>query len=157
SGSGRADMVSDDRARGSTPVQELPRDLKPPRVVMSLRDAVPAREAGSGQDLVSTRDTVPLPDAGLEPGAEPPRDTLSRASVSVQARAPDSLWKRKKRAAVFEGDTALRELRSRLASAPDQTPEPPLYQAKTPIFAAVVRLMGVMVLAAAGALGFLWI
>jgi hypothetical protein len=48
-------------------------------------------------------------------------------------------------------------LRSRLASAPDQTPEPPLYQAKTPIFAAVARLVGVMVLAAVGALGFLWI
>jgi hypothetical protein len=77
--------------------------------------------------------------------------------VAAPASAPDTLWKRKKRPVVFEGDAALRELRSRLASAPDQTPEPPLYHAKTPIFAAVARLVGVMVLAAAGALGFLWI
>lgn len=51
----------------------------------------------------------------------------------------------------------MRELRSRLALAPDQMPEPPLYPTKAPIFAVVVRLVGVMILAAGGALGFLWI
>jgi len=113
---------------------------------------------------VSARDAAPLADAAFELDDEPPKESpshwdtkLSRAPATVPAAAPDSLWKRKKRPVVFEGDAALRELRSRLASAPDQTPEPPLYQAKTPIFAAVVRLVGVMVLAAVGALGFLWI
>ena len=66
-------------------------------------------------------------------------------------------WKRKKRPPIFEGDVAIKELRARLALAPDQMPEPPLYRASDPIFAVVARLMGVMVLATAGALGFLWI
>jgi len=146
-------------------VQELPQDLKPPRVVTSPpRDAVTGRDVASARDIVPARDTVPLADADFEPGAEPPRESASqwetkpsRAPVAPPASAPDTLWKRKKRPVVFEGDAALRELRTRLASAPDQTPEPPLYQAKTPIFAAVARLVGVMVLAAVGALGFLWI
>src|SRR5229473_4054036 len=160
--SGRADTALDSRTRSSTPVQELPQDLKPPRVVTSPRDVVTGRDVASARDTVSARDTLPLADAAFEPGAEPEPashwDTKpSRAPVAAPAAAPDTLWKRKKRPVVFEGDAALRELRSRLASAPDQTPEPPLYQAKTPIFAAVVRLMGVRVLAAAGALGFLWI
>jgi len=81
--------------------------------------------------------------------------------VAIQEAAEDSatesLWKRKKRPPIFEGDAAMRDLRARLALAPDQMPEPPLYQAKAPIFAVVARLMGVMVLAAAGALGFLWV
>jgi len=145
-------------------VQELPQDLKPPRVVTSLRETVSGRDIGRGPDIVPAGDAVPLADAAFEPDAEPFKEPAShwdtkpsRAPVTVPASAPDSLWKRKKRPVVFEGDAALRELRSRLASAPDQTPEPPMYQAKTPIFAAVVRLVGVMVLAAAGALGFLWI
>jgi hypothetical protein len=182
SGSGRADTALDSRTRGSTPVQELPQDLKPPRVVGSARDVVPprdvisprdavtgrdvlsARDTTSMRDTASVRDTSPLADAAFEPSAEPPREPTShwdtkpsRAPVAAPAAAPDALWKRKKRPVVFEGDAALRELRSRLASAPDQTPEPPLYHAKTPIFAAVARLVGVMVLAAVGALGFLWI
>src|SRR6266481_222038 len=165
SGSGRADTALDSRARSSTPVQELPQDLKPPRVVTSPpRDAVTGRDVASARDIVPARDTVPLADTAFEPDAEPPREPAShwdakpsRAPVAAPAAAPDTLWKRKKRPVVFEGDAALRELRSRLASAPDQTPEPPLYQAKTPIFAAVARLVGVMVLAAVGALGFLWI
>ncbi len=165
SGSGRADTALDSRARSSTPVQELPQDLKPPRVVTSPpRDAVTGRDVASARDIVPARDTVPLADTAFEPDAEPPREPAShwdakpsRAPVAAPAAAPDTLWKRKKRPVVFEGDAALRELRTRLASAPDQTPEPPLYQAKTPIFAAVARLVGVMVLAAVGALGFLWI
>src|SRR6266436_6666050 len=160
--SGRADTALDSRTRSSTPVQELPQDLKPPRVVMSPRDVVTGRDVASARDTVSARDTLPLANAAFEPGAEPEPashwDTKpSRAPVAAPAAAPDTLWKRKKRPVVFEGDAALRELRSSLASAPDQTPEPPLYQAKTPIFAAVARLVGVMVLAAVGALGFLWI
>ena len=157
-GSGRADTALDSRAKSSTPVQELPQDLRPPRIVTSPRDAI------SGRDLLSERETAPLADAPPELDVELPAEpashwemTPSRAPASVQASAPDTLWKRRKRPVLFEGDAALRELRSRLASAPDQTPEPPLYEAKTPIFAAVVRLVGVMVLAAVGALGFLWI
>jgi hypothetical protein len=167
SASGRADTAFDLRAaRSSTPVQELTleQDLMPPRVVTSARESGSARDIVSGREIASSRDAGPVRDAAAERGAAPAREPAphwdsksSRDSGAAQASAADSLWKRKKRQDVFEGDAALRELRSRLASAPDQTPEPPLYQAKTPIFAAVARLMGVMVLAAVGALGFLWV
>src|SRR5215468_4499709 len=165
SGSGHADTALDSRARSSTPVQELPQDLRPPRVLTSPpRDEVSGRDVASARDIAPARNTMPLADAPFEPGAEPPSERASqwdtrpsRAPVAAPAAAPDTLWKRKKRPVVFEGDAALRELRSRLASAPDQTPEPPMYQAKTPIFAAVARLVGVMILAAVGALGFLWV
>src|SRR5215831_11984198 len=147
-GSGRGDTASDTRVRGSAPVQELPQDLRPPRIAMPPPETSPWDAASPDAPLESS--------GGASDEPAPHRDTkLSRTPLTAQAPEPN--WKRKKRAAVFEGDAALRELRSRLASAPDQTPEPPLYQTRTPIFAAVVRLLGVMVLAAAGALGFLWI
>src|SRR5215472_6600107 len=164
SGSGR-DTAFDGRARSSTPVQDLPQDLR--RIAMPPREAVSAPDNDAARDFFSsseTAETAPLADAAFEAGAEAASEPaprweakLPRASATVQPPGLDSLWKRRKRSDVFEGDAAMRELRTRLASAPDQTPEPPLYQAKTPIFAAVVRLVGVMVLAAAGALGFLWI
>jgi hypothetical protein len=95
-------------------------------------------------------------------GLAPSREDLSRWDVpppppgATSASGADP--KRRKRSEAFEGDTALRELRTRLAAVPeDQAPEPPLAPPKSPIFASMARLMGVMVLAAAGALGFLWI
>ena len=149
-GSGRGDTASDTRVRGSAPVQELPQDLRPPRIAMPPPETSPWDAASPDAPLESS--------GGASDEPAPHRDTkLSRTPLTPHNSATEPTWKRKKRAAVFEGDAALRELRSRLASAPDQTPEPPLYQTRTPIFAAVVRLLGVMVLAAAGALGFLWI
>jgi hypothetical protein len=73
--------------------------------------------------------------------------------------AADAARKRKKPSLeIFEGDAALKELRSRLAATPtDQTPEPPLAPPKTPIFTFVVRLIGVVGVAVGGALAFLWI
>jgi hypothetical protein len=81
---------------------------------------------------------------------------LSRGAGTGSASPADAAWKPKKRLVeVFEGDIALKELRSRLAATPiDQTPEPPLAPpAKTLISTAWFR--GV-VLAAGGALGVLW-
>jgi hypothetical protein len=163
-GSGRVDMASESRGRSAAPVQDLPQDLRPARLVMppvSPREAVASREAADDREFVSRRDLVSTPqiapeDAAFEFGDEPVNEPAPHWDAKPR-RASGSVWKRKKRSAAFEGDTALKELRSHLASAPDQTPEPPLYRAKTQIFAAVVRLTGVMVLAAAGALGFLWI
>jgi len=145
------------------PVQELTpqQDLPPPRIVMPARDTAPARDLASARDVTSARETASAQDASTARGTISYRDsTPSGASAAEDvATVEDSVptWKRKKRPPVFEGDTAIRELRARLADAPDQMPEPPLYQAKTPIFGVVARLMGVMVLAAVGALGFLWI
>jgi hypothetical protein len=150
------------------------RDVPPPRDFASTRDAAPpqdsasVRDAAPPRDFASARDAAPPRDLASTRNTAPPRDSASlrdtkssRASVvtqeAVQDSATDSLWKRKKRPPIFEGDAAMRDLRARLALAPDQMPEPPLYPAKAPIFAVVARLMGVMVLAAGGALGFLWV
>src|SRR5262249_7146158 len=125
SASGRADTAPDGRARSSMPVQELPQDLKPPRAVTSLPETGSGRDTGRGPDIVPAGDTVPLADAAFELDAESPKEAAShwdtkpsRAPATAPTSAPDSLWKRKKRPVVFEGDAALRELRSRLASAP---------------------------------------
>jgi hypothetical protein len=143
-----------------------PRDVSPKRDTLASRDA--ARDVQFGRELVS-RDTGPrtLLDEAADMGLAPSREDVSHWDVplpppppgATSASGADSTWKRKKRSDAFEGDTALKELRTRLATAPggDQAPEPPLAPPKGPIFASVVRLMGVMVLAAAGALGFLWI
>src|SRR5215475_9090179 len=162
-GSGRADTAREGRGRSATPVQELPQDLRAPRMVMPPREAVASRDAVPPRQFVSTRDLPAAPEtpekAGFELGDEPFRELASHRDIKPpRVSRSGSLWKRKKRSAAFEGDTALRELRSQLASTPDQTPEPPLSPAaKAPIFAALVRLTGVVVLAATGALGFLWI
>jgi hypothetical protein len=162
-GSGRADIALESGAR-SAPAVDLPQDLRPARLVMPLppRETVASREVAPDREFVPRRDLLSTPHiAPQEPTVEVGDEPLEPAPHWDAEPSPGSrsrsFWKRKKRSTAFEGDTALKELRSHLASAPDHTPEPPLYRAKTPIFAAAVRLMGVMVLAAVGALGFLWI
>jgi hypothetical protein len=157
SGGGRANAASG-AARNVAPVQELApeQDLKPPRVALPLRGSDSTRDVPPSRDFASARDTAPLRDSASHRDSKPSR-TAVVTQDAVQDSATDSLWKRKKRPPIFEGDAAMRDLRARLALAPDQMPEPPLYPAKAPIFAVVARLMGVMVLAAGGALGFLWV
>jgi hypothetical protein len=162
-GSGRADMAEEGRARSATQVQELPQDLRTPRMVMPPREVLASRDAVPPRPFVSTRDLSAAPEAPDEAvfamGDEAFRELASHRDIRPpRVSRSGSLWKRKKRSAAFEGDTALRELRSQLASRPDQTPEPPLSRtSKTSIFTAMVRLTGVLALAATGALGFLWI
>jgi hypothetical protein len=149
----------------------------PVREAFSLLDMPPSRDAAPPREPASRRDTRPkgelisstgprsLLDEAADLGLAPSRETTSRwetgrAPSGAAPAAADTAWKRKKRSSeVFEGDAALKELRTRLAAAPtDQTPEPPpLAPSKTPIFASAVRLIGVVGLAAGGALGFLWI
>lgn len=157
-GSGRAEMALDSRGGSATPVPALPQDLRPARLVMppvSSREAVASREAVPDREFLSTPQ-IAAQDADFELGEEPFVEPSHWDVRPPRASRSRSFWRRKKPAA-FEGDTALKELRSHLASAPDRAPEPPLYPSRTPILAAVVRLAGVMGLAAAGALGFLWI
>jgi hypothetical protein len=172
-------------ASRESPLRDALRPATPPRETMALRDALasrptaPVRDAFSLLDMPPSRDSrakgdlvfnsAPrsLLDEAADLGLAPSRETNARwetdPAQAPTAPAPaigtEALWKRKKRSAeVFEGDAALKELRSRLAAVPtDQTPEPPMAPAKTPIFASAVRLMGVVGLAAGGALGFLWI
>lgn len=161
------------------------RDALSPRDGLRARDSLSARGATSLRDTLSPLDTPPqrdvraggelvprdlrsrsLLDEAAELGVAPSGETVSRweaspsrASGAASALSEEMSWKRKKRSSdVFEGDAALKELRSRLAAAPaEQTPEPPLAPPKAPVFASAARLTGVVALAAGGALGFLWI
>jgi hypothetical protein len=139
-------------------------DTPPSGDALSPPDPASWRETRSRGELISDSGPRSLLDEAADLGLSPSGEAVSRreGSSTRAASAPpglDTTWKRKKRSSeVFEGDTALKELRTRLAMAPtDQTPEPPLAPAKTPIFGSAVRLMGVVGLAAGGALGFLWI
>ncbi len=147
-------------SRGSTSLRD---NLSPPSSsdTPSLRD-VRARGEGAPRDAGARS----LLDEAAELGLAASGETTSRWEVgpsrtsgTVPALSAEASWKRRKRPSdIFEGDAALKELRSRLATAPaEQTPEPPLAPPKTPIFASAARLTGVVALAAGGALGFLWI
>jgi hypothetical protein len=169
-----AHLVREPR-EGSSPAPQASREPSPARAARSPKER-PSRETAALRDALPFRD-APLSHEGIFPPLRPeplpeavlggaPRDLLDDPvdldlvpATASRSRAADPTWKRKKRPGdVFEGDAALRELRSRLASAPaDQAPEPPVAAAKTPIFASAMRLMGVVGLAAGGALGFLWI
>jgi hypothetical protein len=126
-----------------------------------LRDAVLPPAPPPRGDLISRAGPHSLPDDAVDLDLAPPNETISRweagvsrGSATGSASAADAAWKPKKRSVeVFEGDVALKELRSRLAATPtDQTPEPPLAPpAKTPIFASAARLRGVVLAA-----GVLW-
>jgi hypothetical protein len=62
-----------------------------------------------------------------------------------------------KRRGSFEGDLAIKELRERMALAPDQPPEPPLRDDGSAVFGMVGRLAGLAALGAVAAYGFVWI
>jgi hypothetical protein len=156
-------------SRNTAPSRDAfsPMDTPPSGDALSLRDAASSRETRVRGEFISDAGPRSLLDEGADLGLSPFRETVSRwedspawaASAPPLASGPDAAWKRKKHSPeVFGGDAALKELRTRLATAPpDQTPEPPLAPAKTPIFGSAVRLLGVVGLAAGGALGFLWI
>jgi hypothetical protein len=57
----------------------------------------------------------------------------------------------------FEGDLAIKELRERMALAPDMPPEPPMRDEGGSVFGMVGRLAGLVTMAALGAYGFVWI
>jgi hypothetical protein len=83
-------------------------------------------------------------------GAEPP-------GRPTEAPEPPP-WKRKGRRNIFEGDVAVVELRSRLALGSERVPEPVVPRSTVPAVAAVARLMGGVLLAAAvaGISGYFW-
>jgi hypothetical protein len=100
--------------------------------------------------------------SGLAAGhAQRPREAELREEAPAFEEAPQALpaeppWKRRKSSAIFEGDVAIKELRARLALTPDHIPEPTQHRAGAPVFAIVGRLLGVMVLVAAG-VAIVWI
>jgi hypothetical protein len=76
------------------------------------------------------------------------------APPSPAPESPEPPWKRPKQRAVFVGDAAVAELRSRLALAPDRLPEPPPSPSTGPKYVLARRLAGVAGVAAIGVIGY---
>jgi hypothetical protein len=83
----------------------------------------------------------------------PPRREPARSS---RLREPAPPWKPTKQPGAFEGDVAIKELRERMALAPDQPPEPPMRADRGAVFGMVGRLAVLVALAAGAAYGFVW-
>lgn len=86
------------------------------------------------------------------PSAYPP----SQSSLSAPSRPREPPRQARKPRGAFEGDVAIRELRARMALAPDLPPSPPL-RPDGAALGIVLRLAGLVALAAVAAYGFVWI
>jgi hypothetical protein len=75
----------------------------------------------------------------------------------VQRLREPTPWKLAKQKGSFEGDVAIKELRERMALAPDLPPEPPMRDESGSVFGMIGRLAGLVIVAAIGAYGFVWI
>ena len=122
------------------PLNYAPKSARRPKRDRDTNDA--PREAGAA-DTPRKSDAA---DASRRIGAAPQRGA---------PELPEPPWKRKKRQA-FAGDVAVAELRTRLALAPDRLPDPPLPVSTVPKFGSTARLVGVMVVAAVGVVGYRW-
>jgi len=98
---------------------------------------------------------------GAAPGGAVPREN---ARPKIDKAPPPPLrprepppWKHGKRRGRFEGDVAIKELRERMALAPDLPPTPPMREERGGLFGMVGRLAGLVTVAAIGAYGFVWI
>ena len=90
---------------------------------------------------------APGPSQNVRPLREPP----------PAWREPPPVWKVVRRPGSFAGDVAVKELRERMALAPDLPPAPPLREERGAVFGMVRRLTGLVTLAAVCASGFVWI
>jgi hypothetical protein len=75
----------------------------------------------------------------------------------MRPREPPPPWHAKTPRGAFEGDVAIKELRQRMAIAPDLPPSPPLRRDRGAAPGMVLRLAGLVTLAAIAAYGFVWI
>jgi hypothetical protein len=75
----------------------------------------------------------------------------------MRPREPPPPWHGKTPRGTFEGDVAIKELRQRMALAPDLPPSPPLRRDRGAAPGMVLRLTGLVTLAAIAAYGFVWI
>ena len=96
----------------------------------------------------------PSPQSPPSPTPLTPPPAPSSLSPPLRPREPPR-QARKPRGA-FEGDIAIRELRERMALAPDLPPSPPL-RPDGAALGIVLRLSGLVALAAIAAYGFVWI
>jgi hypothetical protein len=75
----------------------------------------------------------------------------------MRPREPPPSWHGKTPRGAFEGDVAIKELRQRMALAPDLPPSPPLRRDRGASIGMMARLAGLVTLAAIVAYGFVWI
>jgi hypothetical protein len=75
----------------------------------------------------------------------------------MRPREPPPPWHGRTPRGAFEGDVAIKELRQRMALAPDLPPSPPLRRDRGAALGMVFRLTGLVTLAAIAAYGFVWI
>jgi hypothetical protein len=108
------------------------------------------------------RNAAPEPARRGERPAGAPRPVNARAPErrpppAARPREPAPPRKVAKQRGSFEGDVAIKELRERMALAPEMPPEPPMRDEGGSVFGMVGRLMGLVAVAAIGAYGFVWI
>ena len=136
---------------------EGPLKYAPKRARMAAPQPEPVPARGGDRPASELR---PANAGPLDRKAAPMRKALERnpspASPS-RPREPAPPWKLAKQRGSFEGDVAIKELRERMALAPDQPPEPPLRDGGRAVFGMVGRLAGLAALAAVAAYGFVWV
>ena len=124
-------------------------------------DAVDASRKGVAVDVSRKGDAAALeksasadaPRKGDAASAPRKNDTVLQRGVSEPPVPP---WKRKKQPEAFAGDAAIAELRTRLPLAPDRLPDPPLPASTFPKFASAGRIVGVIMVATVGVVGYQW-
>jgi hypothetical protein len=129
---------------------------------MSTRDREPESQGPLKYAPKRARVAGPEPaPRGDRPGGEPPAPNVGppprRPPPAPRPREPAPPWKVRKRRGSFEGDVAVKELRERMALAPDLPPEPPLRETGASVFGVVGRLAGLVAMAAGAAYLFVWI
>jgi hypothetical protein len=112
-----------------------------------------------GNDAVPTDEDLRRAGAKLATGptdADHRRTAQSPRSTSASPVVPQAPWKRSKPRQAFTGDIAAAELRKQPVLAPDRPSEPPSPVSPSPKFASAGRFLGVVVIAAAGFIGYQW-
>ncbi len=123
-------------------------------------DAGPLRYAPKKARMAAAQPAQRRDRLGVSPEnavAGSPRAPASGLSNVRPLREPPPDWKAARRAGSFEGDVAVKELRHRMALAPDVAPAPPPREERSGVFGMVRRLTGLVTLAAVCAYGFVWI
>jgi hypothetical protein len=126
-------QAGDRPASGPRPANAHPPERKPASVRKPASEHRPALERGPALEHSSPE---------RRPAAPP--------------REPAPPWRLAKQRGTFEGDVAIKELRERMALAPDQPPEPPMRDDRGAVLGMVGRLAGLVALAAVAAYGFVW-
>jgi len=121
-----------------------------PKWARMAKPAAPAFAGGRGGANARPREHEPAAERWHSQERSPPERTPARSRP--QESAPP--WKLIGRPGAFEGDVAIKELRERMALAPDRPPEPPIRDKGGAVFGMVGRRAWLVALAAAAAYGF---